>query len=246
MRTLHIIYINLERNEERRTKFESMIETQQRLLEGKLQLHVHRFDAIDGYNKDTISNYVANNDPRINPGEKGCLLSHIYALRMAKSMNLDYCMICEDDVELHIGELYDTFIDNFNKRPSNLTCWQLAVCTPNKESTHRLINTRTAFFPYQFACFCTSSYIMTKKGMNIILRKMMKDNKVHLLDSVGAINKADHLLYSLNKTYTSSIPYAISYPAQSNIHPHHSRMHRDNYEMFQKYLSILLALQRRE
>jgi glycosyl transferase, family 25 len=89
MENMKIYLINLDHRKDR------LIESKKEFE--KLNLPFERFNAIKNEN-----------------GHLGCTLSHLKILKMAKEKNLDYVMVCEDDVEFHVNRNnLDNFIKNF-------------------------------------------------------------------------------------------------------------------------------------
>lgn len=96
---MNIIIISLERALERRIRIKNQLE--------KLGLDAIIMDAIDGNTLDEaqINKYIQNpgrwrDGDKFKPGEIGCLLSHIKAIKLAKENNYDNVLILEDDVIL--------------------------------------------------------------------------------------------------------------------------------------------------
>ena len=237
---LNIIYINLDRCKDRRVKFENMIQQQQQKLGSKLKLVLHRFNAIDG-GRDNIKEYIEQDDNRLTKSEKAVSISHILSMKYAQTLNVPYVMICEDDTELHIADLYNSFYKDLNNRPHDLDCWQLAVCCGGTTNVvYKLISTKTAYNPYDKLYYCAGCYIITTNGIKNILDKVYKNNRVHFLSGGNVRNNADFLIFGLNKTYTSSIPYALSYPAKSTIHEDHHSLHKTQYSIFKQHLDHLI------
>ncbi len=94
-----IILINLDRAKERLYKIDNQLKLQ--------NIDYIRYSAFDGKNilnksiKCNISNKNFYGYPReLKMGEIGCTLSHIGAISMAKSLNLEYVIILEDDIIL--------------------------------------------------------------------------------------------------------------------------------------------------
>lgn len=57
---------------------------------------------------DTSYQVIGEHSDSLNPGTKGCAISHIQAMEMfIDSLNSDYCLICEDDLSLETIEYWD-------------------------------------------------------------------------------------------------------------------------------------------
>lgn len=102
---MNIIVISLERAAERRKKIKDQLQ--------KLNIEATIMDAVDG---NLLSPDEKNKSIKIGrwrvgeafkPGEIGCTMSHIKALKLAKEKNWSYVIVLEDDIVL---------ADDFEKR----------------------------------------------------------------------------------------------------------------------------------
>ena len=97
-----LFYINLDNELDRNSNIENVLQ--------KYNLDGTRVDAINGktYNKNYIIvnkkkyNFVINTKKRPNMGQYATCLSHIKAIITMKDRNIDYGIICEDDLDFYL------------------------------------------------------------------------------------------------------------------------------------------------
>jgi GR25 family glycosyltransferase involved in LPS biosynthesis len=173
-----IIYINLENREDRKKLFLEEI--------GKINLEESKLHKISGV-------YIPKN------GHKGCIQSHILALRMAKMNDWNLICIMEDDMELTLSP------DDFNNYINNIF----------KEIKERNVNWDVLLLSYHNEKFeNTEQYKYINKIINstlgtcYIIKKEYLDKLLHLFeycqkmmnyDKWGNNNK--HEPYSLDQKW---------------------------------------------
>ena len=128
-----IFCISLKKREDRRIKIKNHLDL--------LNIDFDFFDAIDGRE---IKNLPTN----INPGEMGCILSHLEIYKKAASEKLGNYLIIEDDCEFDI-DVNNKFIEYYSEVPQD---WKLIYFGGNHNGTqfkmtsphvHRLHRTYT-------------------------------------------------------------------------------------------------------
>lgn len=203
MKELHVFYINLDRCPDRREYFEGMVRKEQEKLGDKLKLVVHRVDAVDIQDSERINKLVPTLKHR--DATLACTLSHRLALQTAHAMDLDHCLICEDDCFLNISWNVDLFLQSLENQPEDLEIWQLFTSSPRNAPLEPFVE-RT------WNAWATVAYIVSKSHIQRIINNIPTTEH----------SVADVILYKENKTYVSLLPFATStLHTVSTIHPSH-------------------------
>lgn len=189
-----IMYINLENREDRKKL----------LLEDLKKINVndskiHRISAV----------YIPKN------GHKGCIQSHLIALRMAKMNEWDMVCIMEDDAEIINLETFNDDISNiFNDLKDinwdliNLQCSnKQSESIVNKKYINKLIHTTTA------ACYIIKSHYYDK-----IINLFEYCNQMMVPYKWGAINKQnDWEPYALDQKWNELVKKDNWYCPKENL-----------------------------
>lgn len=163
-----IIIISLERSQDRRDRLKDILTDVDYMI----------FDAIDGRKESTYieelkEKHVVNNT--LNPGQAGCLLSHITLWRNIINKDKDHVLVLEDDV--YIKSIFKDFIKSHVKYPENFDIIFLGHCFESEgEKAESVLNYRL----HKSVCpRCTHGYIVSKKGAEKLLN-YFDNNKVDL------------------------------------------------------------------
>lgn len=151
-----IICLNLEKRKDRKTICDSLFK--------KFNLDVEYFTAIDGTTLPTLG--------KINPGHRGCCLSHRKIYEYILNNNWEKVLILEDDVDFHVN-LHTLFEQYYQEVPDD---WKLLYFGGNHNSlklnmityhVHKLIKTYT-----------THCYALNRDVIPILLEEF-HDNKIY-------------------------------------------------------------------
>lgn len=169
-----IYYINLDRAKDRRAYLEEMFD--------KYQIkNVTRIPGVDGKNVDV--DYQVIGYTKYSPGELGCTLSHIKAIKTAYQNNDQIAVIIEDDCGFGLLSQNPITIDDIIKEAPE--GWEYINLCPLNPLVY-LYN--EPFVPeVNFTSYGTSIYIINRDGMEKVL-KMIGDNIIN-----EKICKANHL-----------------------------------------------------
>jgi GR25 family glycosyltransferase involved in LPS biosynthesis len=231
---INIIYINLDRSQERKKKFEDIInQVNNNLLKFNSKINLFRQQAIDGLNEDNLFKFVDFKYDLTN-FELGLTISHLLAIKTAFEKKLEFCLICEDDNIVVIDELYNLFTNNFLNKPQDIECWQLTV----SDEKNFYESKNSAFNEWYNGLFNSGGYIIFNNGIEKLTNKYFKKEKIDL-SSFPDRKMSDFLIFGSLKTYTSAIPFILSPPTPSLIHSDHDENHKKMYKkQYEKYLSI--------
>ena len=203
---MEVLYINLDRCVDRKERLEK------ELL--KHNIKFNRIKGIDGTNKDdilSIFDLTNNFYKKKHTRQLGCLGSHLKAINyFIKNSKHEYALILEDDTTLKIFDDYDLdlkFVLNkiVDIVPSNFGIIQLSYIWGSIEP---FVKNKNRLYKKWNKYYAANAYIISKKGGNELINKLMKNNKIPL-DLINNSMKnyvADYILYKKTKSYTFKIP----------------------------------------
>ena len=165
-------------------------------------LNIVRFDAIVGKNIMDRTNYFINCDEqylnKYTNGQIGCFLSHMNLIHDFYFYSTeDYCLICEDDVELcnlHNLNIYQ-IIDN---APTNWEKIRLSYIL-NTSLYDDIIKETSLYLKDNFTKWTlgTNCYIINKKGAQRVLE--LFKNKKFDVNFIHNINTTDYDRFAIDK-----------------------------------------------
>ena len=168
--------------------------------------------------------FFSNNDSSLLPGELGCTLSHLKAIRKAYDLNYDKVLILEDDVSFELIPLWENPLENIiNNAPED---WEFL-------SIYKSCNKKSPedYFLYRkHKCWGALAYVINRKGMEKIVNNYFKNN-VWVLNkkTQKCRNVADEIIPFLLNSYCYKrslfIPMNNYGDMNSTIHPEHTYMH---------------------
>jgi glycosyl transferase family 25 len=194
-KNIPIYVISLKKSLERRKKIQDM-------LNG--QVIFSFYDAVDGKNmvpKDIeLSNKVFKKDA-LNPGQKGCFLSHLNLYEKIKKEKILNTLILEDDATIdnfyYLKNLEKFIIDDYD-------IIFLGHCAENEgELVKELFQIRKSVTPR-----CTHAYLISEKGANKLL-EYFYSQKWDL--------PIDELIYQCNLNKYSLFPILVKQEGISTI-----------------------------
>ena len=179
---INIFYINLEKDKDRDKIMKKNIK--------RLNLNATRIEGIDGKkykNEDKLKlnkeySYKINTKFLPSNSNRGCNLSHIYSILKIKELNLDYGIICEDDLDFSIIEKDKTKIkDIIKKAPKNWSLIKLHSSHPTKleQYNKEYLDNKIEFvkvIPYEFTNYSCMCYIINKNYIEEFFKKYNKNN----------------------------------------------------------------------
>tara|TARA_B110000208_G_C11800352_1_gene441792 strand:+ start:301 stop:2442 length:2142 start_codon:yes stop_codon:yes gene_type:complete len=228
---LKIYVINLKRGIKRRLAIQKKLDT--------LTYEYRFIEAVDGtiineayLKKQDISVNIKFNNPyyrnTITLGEIGCSLSHIRAWNMAKSEDLDYVIILEDDADLN--NQFSSIIDKILNTISSFDMLYLGRKVFNKDEEKLLdIDNIYSIVKPNFS-YWTIGYMLTKKGYLKLIESNFKNNLIPVDEflptiylnlnrpgySIADYDIRDFTAYSLNTNIVSPINNAFNESTTEN------------------------------
>jgi GR25 family glycosyltransferase involved in LPS biosynthesis len=207
-----IYWINLERSNDRRIKFENQLE--------KYNITNHqRINAIDGLNID-LKNYDIIEG--LTKFELGCLLSHLKAINQAFDNKEQYVLIMEDDCNFEYLQYQKYSIEELIEiMDTNYQDWdllQLATC--NRYDHNIRLSKENNYISKGFRN-CATCYLINSNGINklVNLNNIFKQADYYLYDSINT--------YYLTKPYFT---YNYSKIISSSIHNMGNESKETNYK----------------
>jgi len=249
--SIPIFWINLERSKARRERMIARL--------SRSGFVNHRVLAVDGDVDEDLSRYlkIRANHPGpyehrnrpISNRELACAASHAKAIRQAWSTDVDYALICEDDVELGLISQLD--LNALVERlPADCAILQLAVVPTASITALEAHGSRTGnwfaqkdkndllrFVDPSLAgvhVYGAVAYLITRAGMQQVCETAFYKHKLLLSGDRlrhNAANLADHLVYRVacsedTHAFTFCRPLFVWEGLDSELHPHHLPGHR--------------------
>lgn len=230
-----IYYINLEKSIERKKKLENNlkkwnIQNYQRInavygkdyyIEDQLMEDNMTIPDIDIPFQLNMEKYQGS----FTPGELGCTLSHIKAIKTAYEENKNnIVMICEDDISFDllpfwkysIDELCDYVTKEIDPDWEIISLYSMTLDYSDKPKVLPIHHFQG-----------TISYLINRKGMENILSKLWNEEEFYL-NGPSCLN-ADHFIYwfAEKHCYMTSMPLLLTAGEDSTIHSEHVAGHMD-------------------
>ncbi len=229
-----VLYINLNRSPDRRKYMEKQFDI--------YNIKYTRIQAIDG-NKICSNSYI-NNYKDLSPSEIGCTLSHLKAIKYAKSKNMKIALILEDDVDFCLTTIWQQKLVNLiNSAPPNWGIIQLFTFKQKCKYDNKFYLHNT-----EDPCYSTAAYIINTQGITDIIKHTgtQKYTMGKLINGniTPKDGRADRFIYDLTTTYYYATPlFTVNDEnLSSTIHTSHSNQHikrsNDILNLYSKYNKI--------
>jgi len=203
-----VLWLNLDRCEERRKYMEDQFD------HWSIEDHV-RISGYDATIDDPTSHLKGRVPDNMNPGEIGCCMTHLKALKyFVEETDLDEVMICEDDVDFSTAKHWTFNWKDIRKGlPYNFDTCQFTIINPNGITLK--IHAR---FINDFSAAC---YLITRHYAEKVLKYHDKGNDRWRLDNgVRPRAVSEDLILDGGKGYAVPI-FSYRLDLGSNIHPEH-------------------------
>ena len=184
-----------------------------------------RIVGIDARDEDEdVSQYLKGTVPdMLNPGEVGCCLSHLKAIRyFIEETDWDRCIIAEDDLDLSTVRCWNfTWNDLVANLPHDYDCMQFTIINPAE--------VHITMHPRFINDFSAAAYLITRHHAEKVYRMHIRGKKYRIDNGVRPrATSEDCILYS-GKTYAFPI-FLFSLDHGSAIHNEHIDIfHRNSY-----------------
>jgi GR25 family glycosyltransferase involved in LPS biosynthesis len=203
----HIYWLNLDADESRRQYMEQQFDY------WEITNHT-RISGFDGRDDDVAYHLKGRVPDNVTPGELGCCLSHLKAIKhFYEETDDDYCMIVEDDVNFDIARYWNfTWKEFFGLVPYDWDCLQLTtICTGDIHVKLHLkfIND-----------FSAAVYLISRHHAAKIIKNHIRGNKFKLDNGVKPRAVSEDVILETGKTYTIPL-FLYNLNFGSTIHQEH-------------------------
>ena len=210
-----VLWINCDKDSHRTEYMEDQFEY------WNIKEHV-RVVGIDARDEDEdVSQYLKGIVPDgLNPGEVGCCLSHMKAIKyMIEETDWDKCIIMEDDVNFNTVKFWNfTWNDLTGHLPHDYDVMQFTIINPAE--------VHITMHPRFINDFSAAAYLITRHHAEKVYRMHVRGKKYKLDNGVmPRATSEDCILYS-GKTY--------AFPIFLSSLDHGSAIHNEHIDIFHK------------
>lgn len=189
-----------------------------------------RISAIDARGDNDATEFLYGRFPElITPGELGCTMSHLKAIKhFYYETDLDYIIICEDDIVFDTVEYWPfTWSGFMSSVPYD---WDVLQCSITSTK-----NLRANLHPRLINDFCAAFYIITRHHAEKLIKHHVKGDKYRLDQKIKPRATSEEIIYNSGRTY--SIPmFTYRYDFDSGIHQDHIEVfHKQNVDGIMKF-----------
>jgi glycosyl transferase family 25 len=167
--TIHVVYINLERRNDR------------------------KISVINELNKIGVKEPICFKAIELQNGALGCSMSHLKCIENAKKNNYDSVLICEDDIEFLNPDLFLTQLKEFLE--SNIN-WDVVLIAGNNMIPYTPINNNCIKI---FNCQTTTGYIVKKEYYDILINNYKTGIQKLMKEPTNNSYKIDKYWFSLQR-----------------------------------------------
>ena len=207
-----ILWINLERSENRRNNMEELFKN--------INIPNIRINAIDGkYNnvKDVIN---IEFERELSNYEIACTLSHLKAVNYLKNLEGEYFMICEDDISLDTILLFNNDLNDIIKKSPKFD-----VLLINKIFRYRFDQLYPEWNDYwknNIQIAGAGCYIISRSGINKIINNAEYiDDENFIFNTNKKFDVSDIYLYANLETFVYKYNFISMVYEESTIHNDH-------------------------
>lgn len=209
--TIHIpiIYINLDKDIQRRTSIENVCKY--------LDINCTRFSAITSNNINNYKNYVANKT-KMNNNEIACSISHLSILSEYQTQK--YIIVFEDDIQTYASD--QTFKNHVQRAISLVPNFDIVYFGQAGVTCKDTELIENPLYRYRGNSFCAHAYMISNKGIKKILQESPINKPIDLVYR-DVLNKKGEAYVTLPSMITQNILNStsnsrknIDYPTMSD------------------------------
>lgn len=130
---------------------------------------------------------------QLDNGALGCSMSHLKCIENAKKYNYEYIMICEDDIQFNMPQLFLTQVNTFLN--SN-TDWDVILIAGNNMLPYKPIN-NTCIQVYN--CQTTTGYIVKQEYYDTLINNYKEGIKKLMKEPTNSNYKIDKYWFNLQQ-----------------------------------------------
>ena len=217
-----VLWINLDTETDRQEHMNSLFDY--------YEIENTRISAIDARGDNDATEFLHGRFPElITPGELGCTMSHLKAIKhFYYETDLDYIIICEDDIVFDTVEYWPfTWSGFMSSVPYD---WDVLQCSITSTK-----NLRANLHPRLINDFCAAFYIITRHHAEKLIKHHVKGDKYRLDQKIKPRATSEEIIYNSGRTY--SIPmFTYRYDFDSGIHQDHIEVfHKQNVDGIMKF-----------
>lgn len=212
-----VLWINLDTETDRQDHMNGLFDF--------YEIENTRISAIDARGDNDATEFLHGKFPElISPGELGCAMSHLKAIKyFYYETNLDYVIICEDDIIFDTVQYWPfTWSGYLSSVPYDWDVLQCAITSTK--------NLRVNLHPRLINDFCAAFYIITRHHAEKIIKHHVKGDKYRLDQKIKPRATSEEIIYNSGITYSMPL-FTYRYDFDSGIHQDHIEVfHKQNVE----------------
>ena len=217
-----VLWINLDTETDRQEHMNSLFDY--------YEIENTRISAIDARGDNDATEFLHGRFPElITPGELGCTMSHLKAIKhFYYETDLDHIIICEDDIVFDTVEYWPfTWSGFMSSVPYD---WDVLQCSITSTK-----NLRANLHPRLINDFCAAFYVITRHHAEKLIKHHVKGDKYRLDQKIKPRATSEEIIYNSGRTY--SIPmFTYRYDFDSGIHQDHIEVfHKQNVDGIMKF-----------
>jgi hypothetical protein len=207
-----ILWINLERSENRRNNMEELLKN--------INIPNFRINAIDGKNVNVRDIINIEFQRELSNYEIACTLSHLKAVNYLKDLEGEYFMICEDDILLDTILLFNNDLNDIIRKSPKFD-----VLLINKIWTYKFDQIYPEWNDYwknDLQIAGAGCYIISRSGINKLINdaEYIDDNNF-IFNTNKKFDVSDIYLYSKLDTFVYKYNFISMVYEESTIHNEH-------------------------
>ena len=217
-----VLWINLDTETDRQDHMNGLFDY--------YEIENTRISAIDARGDNDATEFLHGRFPElITPGELGCTMSHLKAIKhFYYETDLDYIIICEDDIVFDTVQYWPfTWSGYLSSVPYDWDVLQCAITSTK--------NLRANLNPRLINDFCAAFYVITRHHAKKLIKHHVKGDKYRLDQKIKPRATSEEIIYNSGVTYSMPL-FTYRYDFDSGIHQDHIEVfHKQNVEGVMKF-----------
>lgn len=217
-----VLWINLDTETDRQDHMNGLFDY--------YEIENTRISAIDARGDNDATEFLHGRFPElITPGELGCTMSHLKAIKhFYYETDLDYIIICEDDIVFDTVQYWPfTWSGYLSSVPYDWDVLQCAITSTK--------NLRANLHPRLINDFCAAFYVITRHHAEKLIKHHVKGDKYRLDQKIKPRATSEEIIYNSGVTYSMPL-FTYRYDFDSGIHQDHIEVfHKQNVEGVMKF-----------
>ena len=207
-----ILWINLERSENRRNNMEKILQN--------INIPNFRINAIDGKNNNVRDIISIQYERELSNYEIACTLSHLKAVNYLKNLEGEYFMICEDDISLDTILLFNNDLNDIIKKSPKFDI--LLINKIWRFKFDQLYPEWNDYWKNNMQIAGAGCYIISRCGINKIINNAEYiDDDNFIFNTNKKFDVSDIYLYANLETFVYKYNFISMVYEESTIHDDH-------------------------